>query len=69
MRIAEAFNNAIKNGKLVLLFWVEIIMMFQVQILHTEKLPIFMMGLDLLLTWLFKMLLEIVLGGLHGYHS
>ena len=41
-------------------------MMFQEQILRTEKLQIFMMVHSLQLTWQFKMLLEIALEALPG---
>ena len=41
-------------------------MMFQEQILRTEKLQIFMMVHSLQLTWQFKMLLEIALEVLPG---
>ena len=53
IKIAQAFNKAIKKGK------IGIIMMFQEQILLTEKLQIYTMGLGLQQTWQFKTLLEI----------
>ena len=56
IKIAAAFNKAIKMEKfLLLLFLAAIIMMFQEPILHIAKLQIFMMVPNLLLTWPFIM--------------
>lgn len=56
------------NQKLLkdLLYYLEIIMMYQVQIVHLEKLLIYMMVHNLQLIWLYKMLLVIHLEVQHG---
>lgn len=48
-----------KNKLKDLLYYLEIIMMYQVQIVHLEKLLIFMMVHNIQLIWLYKMLLVI----------
>jgi hypothetical protein len=55
MKIAEAFNKAIKNGEIGPVVLGEIITMFPEQIRRTERLPIFMTVRDLRQIWRFTM--------------